>query len=120
MAETPNDPQAFLRRLSQQQTTPQRRFPVPTIVLVAILAFIAGFVVPTPGSLVHIVYAGHVGVKAIWGQVLDEALLPGVYVLNPISDRIFDVDVRVLPHNFKEIDAASKEYQTVRLTGTMN
>jgi regulator of protease activity HflC (stomatin/prohibitin superfamily) len=28
--------------------------------------------------------------------------------------------VRVLPHNFKEIDAASKEYQSVKLTGTMN
>jgi len=122
MADSPNDPQAFLRRITQPHNAnaPRRRFPIPTIVLVAVLAFIAGFVVPTPGSLIHIVYAGHVGVKAVWGQVTGGALEPGVYILNPISDRIFDIDVRVLPHNFKEIDAASKEYQTVKLTGTMN
>jgi regulator of protease activity HflC (stomatin/prohibitin superfamily) len=67
-----------------------------------------------------VVYAGHVGVKTVWGRVTGDALQPGVYILNPITDRIFDIDVRVLPHNFKEIDAASKEYQTVKLTGTMN
>src|SRR5581483_2407731 len=115
MADSPNDPQAFLRRITQPHNAnaPRRRFPIPTIVLVAVLAFIAGFVVPTPGSLIHIVYAGHVGVKAVWGQVTGGALEPGVYILNPISDRIFDIDVRVLPHNFKEIDAASKLYQKV-------
>ena len=31
-----------------------------------------------------------------------------------------NVDTRVQPHQFQEIDAASKELQTVRLTGTMN
>jgi regulator of protease activity HflC (stomatin/prohibitin superfamily) len=30
------------------------------------------------------------------------------------------VDTRVLPHSFKEIDAASQELQSVKLTGTMN
>jgi regulator of protease activity HflC (stomatin/prohibitin superfamily) len=33
---------------------------------------------------------------------------------------VTNVDTRVQPHNFQEIDAASKELQTVRLTGTMN
>ena len=120
MADSPNDPRAFMERLRRETASGGPRFRIPSIVLVALLAFLIGFVVPTPGSVLHVVYAGHVGVKAVWGRVGADALPPGVYVLNPISDRIFDIDVRVLPHNFKEIDAASKEYQSVKLTGTMN
>ncbi|HEY3081058.1 MAG TPA: prohibitin family protein, partial [Chloroflexota bacterium] len=120
MADSPNDPRAFMERLRRETASGRPRFRIPSIVLVALLAFLIGFVIPTPGSVLHVVYAGHVGVKTVWGQVIGDALVPGVYILNPISDRIFDIDVRVLPHNFKEIDAASKEYQTVKLTGTMN
>jgi regulator of protease activity HflC (stomatin/prohibitin superfamily) len=122
MARAPDDTPTFIDQLTRRgpPSGPRRRFAVPTIVLVATLTFVLGLVVPTPASVVHIVYAGHVGVKAVWGRVSGDALPPGVYILNPISDRIFDIDVRVLPHNFKQIDAASKEYQTVKLTGTMN
>jgi len=38
----------------------------------------------------------------------------------PIAERVIKVDVKVQPHPFKEIDAASKEYQMVKLTGMMN
>jgi regulator of protease activity HflC (stomatin/prohibitin superfamily) len=38
----------------------------------------------------------------------------------PIAEKVIKVDVRVQPHPFKEIDAASKEYQMVKLTGMMN
>jgi regulator of protease activity HflC (stomatin/prohibitin superfamily) len=38
----------------------------------------------------------------------------------PIAERVIKVDVKVRPHPFKEIDAASKEYQMVKLTGMMN
>jgi regulator of protease activity HflC (stomatin/prohibitin superfamily) len=38
----------------------------------------------------------------------------------PIAERVIKVDVKVRPHPFKEIDAASKEYQIVKLTGMMN
>ena len=38
----------------------------------------------------------------------------------PIVQQVVNVDTRVQPHQFQEIDAASKEYQTVHLTGTMN
>src|SRR5262245_26143806 len=121
MADSPNDPRAFIEQRQRRGAGGTgRRFPIPPILIVALVAFLIGVVVPTPGSVVHIVYAGNVGVKTTWGQVNNDALLPGVYILNPVSDRIVDVDVRVLPHNFKEIDAASKEYQTVKLTGTMN
>jgi regulator of protease activity HflC (stomatin/prohibitin superfamily) len=123
MAQAHDDTPTFIDRFSRppgSSSGPRGRFPTSIVVVVAIVAFALGFIIPTPGSVVHIVYAGHVGVKAIWGRVQGEALQPGVYFLNPIADRIFDIDVRVLPHNFKEIDAASKEYQSVKLTGTMN
>jgi regulator of protease activity HflC (stomatin/prohibitin superfamily) len=38
----------------------------------------------------------------------------------PFAERIIKVDVRVQPHPFKEIDASSKEYQIVKMTGMMN
>ena len=38
----------------------------------------------------------------------------------PIAETVIKVDVKVQPHPFKEIDAASKEYQIVKLTGMMN
>ena len=122
MPDSPNDPREFLERIGRQSglDRPRPRIPILPLLAVGVVAFLVGIAIPTPGSVMHIVYAGHVGVKATWGQVSGEALMPGVYILNPIADRIFDVDVRVLPHNFKEIDAASKEYQTVKLTGTMN
>jgi regulator of protease activity HflC (stomatin/prohibitin superfamily) len=38
----------------------------------------------------------------------------------PIAERVIKVDVKVQPHPFKEIDASSKEYQIVKMTGMMN
>src|SRR5262245_37638206 len=120
MADSPKDARAFIEQIQRRGVGGTGgRFPIPPILIVALLAFLLGFAIPTPGSVVHVVYAGHVGVKAVWGQVQPDAFPPGVYILNPISDRIFDIDVRVLPHNFTEIDAASKEYQNVKMTGTM-
>ncbi len=115
MDDSPRGPRAITARDWQRP-----KFPLMPVLIVGIIAFIAGFAIPTPSSVFHIVYAGHVGVRATWGQVEPEPLVPGFYILNPISQRVFDVDVRVLPHNFKQIDAASKELQSVKLTGTMN
>ena len=64
--------------------------------------------------------AGSVGVVTNFGQVQEGTLLPGLHVVIPIVQQVVNVDTRVQPHQFQEIDAASKELQTVRLTGTMN
>ena len=64
--------------------------------------------------------AGNVGVVTNFGQVQTVTLEPGLHVVVPIYQRVTNVDTRVQPHQFQEIDAASKELQTVRLTGTMN
>ena len=38
----------------------------------------------------------------------------------PIAESVIKVDVKVQPHPFKEIDASSREYQMVKMTGMMN
>ncbi len=64
--------------------------------------------------------AGNVGILMNFGQVQAGTLEPGLHIVQPIVQHVVNVDTRVQPHQFQEIDAASKEYQTVRLTGTMN
>ena len=64
--------------------------------------------------------AGNVGVVTNFGQVQTVTLEPGLHLIVPIYQRVTNVDTRVQPHTFQEIDAASKELQTVKLTGTMN
>jgi regulator of protease activity HflC (stomatin/prohibitin superfamily) len=66
------------------------------------------------------VQAGHVGVVTTFGSVEPMVLQPGFHFVMPFVQRIVQVDTRVLPHTFKQIDAASKELQSVKLTGTMN
>jgi regulator of protease activity HflC (stomatin/prohibitin superfamily) len=64
--------------------------------------------------------AGNVGVVTNFGQVQTVTLEPGLHVVTPIVQHVTNVDTRVQPHEFQEIDAASKELQTVKLTGVMN
>jgi regulator of protease activity HflC (stomatin/prohibitin superfamily) len=64
--------------------------------------------------------AGNVGVVTNFGQVQPTTLDPGLHIVVPIYQHVTNVDTRVQPHTFQEIDAASKELQTVKLTGTMN
>jgi regulator of protease activity HflC (stomatin/prohibitin superfamily) len=67
-----------------------------------------------------IVPAGHRGVVLWWGSVEKRIMGEGLNFKVPITESVIKVDVRVQPHPFKEIDAASKEYQMVKLTGMMN
>jgi regulator of protease activity HflC (stomatin/prohibitin superfamily) len=71
------------------------------------------------GSFV-IVPAGHRGVVLWWGSVEKRVMGEGLNFKVPIAERVIKTDVRVQPHPFREIDAASKEYQMVKLTGMMN
>ena len=63
---------------------------------------------------------GNRGVVIFFGSVESRVLGEGLSFIIPAAERVVLVDVRVQPHNFREIDASSAEYQTVKLTGTMN
>ncbi len=67
-----------------------------------------------------IVPAGHRGVVLLWGSVERRIMGEGLNFKAPFAERVIKVDVRVQPHPFKEIDASSKEYQIVKMTGMMN
>ena len=64
--------------------------------------------------------AGNVGVVTNFGSVQTGTLEPGLHIVIPIVQHVAIIDTRVQPHEFQEIDAASAEYQTVKLTGVMN
>lgn len=93
------------------------RGPRPKTIGLAILVFILFIILW--GTFV-IVPAGHRGVVLWWGSVEKRIMGEGLNFKVPIAERVIKVDVRVQPHPFKEIDAASKEYQMVKLTGMMN
>jgi regulator of protease activity HflC (stomatin/prohibitin superfamily) len=91
--------------------------PTPrTIGIIVILLIIFIFVW---GTFV-IVPAGHRGVVLWWESVEKRVMGEGLNFKVPMAERVIKIDVRVQPHPFKEIDAASKEYQMVKLTGMMN
>lgn len=83
----------------------------------AILALVIFFLFYFSGAIVN---AGNVGVVTTFGKVEDNVLYPGFHLVVPIAQRINQIDTRVQPHPFKEIDAASLEMQTVTLSGMMN
>jgi regulator of protease activity HflC (stomatin/prohibitin superfamily) len=66
-----------------------------------------------------IVPAGMVGVQTNFGEVQEQTLGPGLHWVTPFMSQVTNMDTRVQPHPMKEIDAASAEYQAVRITGTL-
>ena len=78
------------------------------------------FVVPACRSRSSRSRPGNVGVVTNFGSVQSGTLEPGLHIVVPIVQHVAIIDTRVQPHQFQEIDAASAEYQTVKLTGVMN
>ena len=91
--------------------------PKPRTILILIVLLIL-FIVSW-GSFA-IVPAGHRGVVLWWGGVEKRIMGEGLNFKVPIAERVIKVNVKVQPHPFKEIDASSKEYQIVKMTGMMN
>ena len=91
--------------------------PKPQTILILIVLLIL-FIVSW-GSFA-IVPAGHRGVVLLWGSVEKRIMGEGLSFKVPIAETVIKVDVKVQPHPFKEIDASSKEYQMVKMTGMMN
>ena len=91
--------------------------PKPRTIGILILALVVLIVLW--GTFV-IIPAGHRGVCLWWGSVEKRIMGEGLNFIVPIAERVIKVDVKVQPHPFKEIDASSKEYQMVKMTGMMN
>ena len=97
--------------------------PVPTThILKGIVGAVIGALILVAGASAPFVEvpAGNVGVVTNFGSVQSGTLEPGLHIVIPIVQHVAIIDTRVQPHQFQEIDAASAEYQTVKLTGVMN
>jgi regulator of protease activity HflC (stomatin/prohibitin superfamily) len=103
-----------LSNLPELRRNGLRRWGLGAAAVVAVLLVIGLF---TSSSTVQ---AGHVGVLTTFGSVEPVVLQPGFHFVLPFAQRIVQVDTRVSPHTFKQIDAASQELQGVKLTGTLN
>ena len=84
------------------------------LLILALLIVIIGW-----GTFV-LIPAGHRGVVLLWGSVENRIMGEGLNFKTPMAESVIKVDVKVQPHPFKEIDASSKEYQMVNMTGMMN
>ena len=69
---------------------------------------------------VVIIPEGSIGVVYNLGKASDSVLGPGFHTRMPFVQDVQQVNIKVQPHDFKEIDAGSKELQSVKLTGKMN
>lgn len=84
------------------------------------LVFLGFFVLCILLGTFSIVPAGHRGVVLWWGSVEKRIMGEGLNFKVPIAEKVVKVDVKIQPHPFKEIEASSKEYQSVKMTGMMN
>lgn len=94
-------------------------FKLPTPRTAGILILLIIILIVLWGTFV-IVPAGHRGVVLWWGSVEKRIMAEGLNFKVPIAEQVIKVDVKVQPHPFKEIDASSREYQKVQMTGMMN
>ncbi len=94
-------------------------FKVPTPRTAGILILLIIILIVLWGTFV-IVPAGHRGVVLWWGSVENRIMAEGLNFKAPIAEQVIKVDVKVQPHPFREIDASSREYQKVQMTGMMN
>ncbi|MGE3269282.1 MAG: prohibitin family protein [Chloroflexota bacterium] len=92
------------------------RFGCGTIGIAGLVLLIAGYLALS----INVVPPGYVGVVIQLGQVQPNTLAPGLYFRPFLVQDVIDFETRVRPHNFSAIDAASREYQSVKLTGTLN
>ena len=81
---------------------------------VAVVVLIAAF------SAIKIVPAGNVGVVTNFGAVQKQTLDPGLHLVIPFVQGVVRVNTQVQAHSFQQIDAASQELQSVKLTGKVN
>jgi regulator of protease activity HflC (stomatin/prohibitin superfamily) len=88
-----------------------KRIVLGVIGLIIFLTLWSGFV---------IVPAGYRGTVLWFGNVEDRIMPSGLNFKVPFAETVINMSVQVQPHPFKEIDASSKEYQIVKMTGMMN
>lgn len=92
---------------------------------VSLKPFVIGFCLVVLGLLaacnnpVAVVDEGNVGLVTEFGKA-KETRGPGITLINPFTQDVREVETRIRPIKFENIDAASTELQSVKVTGTLN
>lgn len=92
--------------------------PVKTIATVVLM--VAGLAVIFVSFGWREIGPGQVGVKTRFGQVQPGTLAPGLHWILPAVDGLVIYDGRVQAYNFENIESATQDLQTVRLSGLIN
>lgn len=92
--------------------------PIKTIGTVAL--FIGGLAIIFVAFGWREIGPGQVGVKTRFGQVQTGTLTPGLHWILPAVDGLVVYDGRVQAYNFENIESATQDLQTVRLSGLIN
>lgn len=85
---------------------------------------VAGGVILLVGAIacnpMRVIDEGHVGLVTEFGKARDDLRGPGVTWHNPFTQDVIEVEVRTRASQFKDIDAATLEQQSLKVTGTIN
>jgi prohibitin 2 len=92
--------------------------PLKTVGTIAL--FIGGLALIFVGFGWREVGPGQVGVKTRFGEVQTGTLTPGLHWILPAVDGLVIYDGRVQAYNFENIESATQDLQTVRLSGLIN
>ena len=90
--------------------------------IVRLLSIIIGLLVVISGTLissVRLVSAGEKGVLLTWGAVQNKILSEGIHLVNPISDTVVNINIKVQKDEI-DTEAASKDLQIVTSTIATN
>ncbi|MDD5397525.1 MAG: prohibitin family protein [Dehalococcoidia bacterium] len=88
------------------------------VLAAAVLLLLVSFTISAGTTSVQ---PGHKGVVVMWGGAVEERIAQeGLNFIMPGIEKVVEVDTRVQAHEFKNIDAASKEMQSVTMTGNVN
>lgn len=101
------------KEIDGMQTSGNGRKLVGVLSVLALLVFLLV-------SSIKVVGAGEVGVVKHFGAIEAQERAPGINLVVPFLTDIVNIDSRVQGIHFENIAAASKEYQDVFLTGTLN
>jgi regulator of protease activity HflC (stomatin/prohibitin superfamily) len=98
---------------------PREPLPIKRILMWTGIAIIAFVVVSVAGCGIKIVDTGQRGIETHFGKVVSESLPEGLYLFNPFTNKIVEIDTRV-QRTDGETDTYTRDVQQAAIKYTLN
>jgi prohibitin 2 len=98
---------------------PREPLPIKRILLWAAIAILAIIVVSVAGCGIKVVNTGQRGIETHFGKVVSESLPEGLYIFNPITNQIVEIDTRIQRQD-GETDTYTRDVQQAAIKYTLN